>query len=82
MISKFEETKTINYVSSLNSNIMLCDIRKYQIMDLAVNNDFVKAIEAYNYETGLWPRAKMNPIAQKIVNWGLTSDVLRMLISI
>jgi hypothetical protein len=80
LISPNEEEETINYVHSLDPDIMICDIRKYHIMDLALTDDFVKAIEAYNYESGLWLRAKIDPIAREIVNWGFASDVLRMLI--
>lgn len=81
LISKFEEKETINYVGTLDhSSIQLRDIRNYGIMDIAINDNFIKVIEAYNYESGIWPRAKINPIAQKISNWGFASDVLRMLI--
>lgn len=81
LISKAEEQETVDYVNSwAHPNIFLCDIRKYPIMDIALDNNFVRSIEAYNYESGLWSRAKINPVAHSIKNWGFASDVLRMLI--
>lgn len=80
LITREEEEVTHDYVNSLGENLLLCDIRKYDIMNIAINNDVVKTIEAYNYESGIWPRAQVNPEARKIVNWGFASDVLRMLI--
>lgn len=83
LITIEEEEATYTYVKNLKvsgENLLLCDVRKYDIMNIALNDDFVKVIEAYNYESGIWPRSQINILAREIVNWGFVSDVLRMLI--
>lgn len=82
LITQEEETRMIEYIVDLNrlstdNSTYLCDIRNYPILELGSG---MNVTQIYNCETGIWPRPFVNPIAIKIRNYGMASDVIRALI--
>lgn len=76
IVSMLKYIKTLNKLSKDNS-LYLCDIRNYPIMELKLAKNILKA---YEYEVGLKVRPKMPKYTREIRNWGMGSDILRILI--
>jgi hypothetical protein len=74
-----QEKEMLDYIISLSgdeSRVFLCDIRKYPIFD----EYFKPLIEIYEYEVGLNVRPGMKDYTRKIRNWGMGTDILRLII--
>jgi hypothetical protein len=74
-----------NFVKHLNTlstdkSVYLCNIREYPLMNLSATDDMKRSIEIYQYEAGHVVRPGMPDFSKEIRNWGMASDILRMLI--
>lgn len=67
-----QELIHLQYIDELGVTAM--DIRDTDMLELSNLTEF------YDYETGLVSRPGINPINQEIKNWGMASDIARILI--
>lgn len=79
LLDSKQEEEMLNYIININddqSRVFMCDIRKYPIF----SDVFGPLNEIYEYEVGIQLRPGMNEYTREIRNWGMGTDILRLII--
>jgi hypothetical protein len=77
--SMLEYIVELNKLSS-DKSVYLCDIRQYPIMTANFTKSFSDMMNVYEYEVGLQVRPGLSEYTREIRNWGIGSDILRLVI--